>query len=1068
MITVGDIVRAKLLSPDRVASTYGAHPSSRANKNVIRMDAVSSAEGGVVDRARTRKLGFREAVVNRRKCRSWRPLPWAAVLALIATAPTFAQTQTASDKAEPIQEVIVTGSRIPQPNMTATSPIQVVTSQEIKQQGYTDAIDLLNSLPQNFQQSAVDLSNTSNPLGAAGGITTADLRGLGPQRTLVLVDGRRLGPGDPNTLNPNPAPDLDQIPVSLIERVDVVTGGASAVYGSDAIAGVVNFIMKKNFEGIEVNGQLGVDQHSNHSDYAQNLATAGGFPTATGSTHDGQSKDFSLLMGTNIADGKGNITAYLEYRHALPVFNKNRDFAACEIQVNSDSAGNPTPNHCIGSPNSNIFIPSDGNPYSVVGNQLLPYPQAGSSPPPEFNSNAYLSLSREDERYNAGFMSHIDINDSVKPYMDFSFMNDKSTTETAPSGLFFPGGNATTASLPGVGGQNYTNCSNPLLSAQELALLCASPITVNGQPQGVVDIGRRNIEGGPRIAYNEHTNYRVVVGLKGEPLPGWSYDAYGQYYYTTLFNANNGYVDYAKVDNALQVGGTAADPVCLSGSPCVPYNIWTQGGVTPAQTAYLQSPGTGYGSVTERILHGDVTGDLGQYGVKSPLASDGLGVNVGFEHRSDTLAWDPDEGELAGNLAGFSGAVVPIHAGYNVSEGFAEARLPIASNLPFVRDLNFDAGYRYSKYSTAGHTNAYKFEVQYAPIDDARLRASFERAIRAPNLIELFNPPSYGQQGFLGVDPCAGASPTASFAQCANTGVTAAQYGHIPQCAAGQCGQILGGNEALKPEVANTYDIGLTLNPTMLPGFTASVDYYNIDIKNEISTIPGAYLFNQCLNSGQFCNDVVRSTISGALTGATVAGGGYIVQTSQNIAEVIFRGIDVQGAYRYALPGPWGSIAANFNGSYLLKSITTPAPGLHGFDCAGLFGPNCFITINPKWRHNMRVSWDTPFRTVFSVQWRFIGKVGLDNNDPDPSLFGGSLGGIDPYNAHLPNMSYIDLSAIYSVTDRISVRAGVNNVLDKDPPLIPAAYINGAGSANAYPTYDLVGRQVFVGFTAKF
>jgi iron complex outermembrane receptor protein len=415
---------------------------------------------------------------------------------------------------------------------------------------------------------------------------------------------------------------------------------------------------------------------------------------------------------------------------------------------------------------------------------------------------------------------------------------------------------------------------------------------------------------------------------------------------------------------------------------------------------------------------------------------------------------------------------VPIDAGYNVSEGFIEARAPIAQDKPWAKEISVDGGYRYSKYSTAGHTNAYKFEVQYAPLDDVRFRGSFERAIRAPNLIDLYTPPQYGQQGFFGVDPCAGANPSASLAQCENTGVTPAQYGNITQCAAGQCGQITGGNTALKPEVANTYAVGLTLTPTMLHGFTASFDLFNIDLKNEINVTPGAYLFNQCLDTGDptFCSQVVRNHVNGALTGATVAGGGYIVQTSQNIAEAIFRGIDVQMGYKYTLPGIWGALSTTFSGSYLLKSTTTPAPGQHTFDCAGLFGPNCNTTINPRWRHNMRVNWETPLHVILSAQWRFIGKVGVDNNDPDPSLFGSStrLGTADPYNSGLPNISYIDLSAIYAVTEGISLRAGVNNVLDKDPPLAAAAYIGGAGTANALPSYDLVGRQAFVGFTAKF
>src|SRR3977135_4444844 len=281
-----------------------------------------------------------------------RLLQLATVLSLVAAAPLYAQAPTAAAaQTPPPEEVIITGSRIPQPNLTSTSPMQVVTSQEIRQQGYTDAIDVLNTLPQNFQGAATDFSNNTNPLISAGGLSTADLRGLGPQRTLVLVDGRRLGPGDPNTLNPNPAPDLDQIAVSLIDRIDIVTGGASAVYGSDAIAGVVNFIMKKNFEGIQIDGQWGVNQHSNHNDYMQNLAIQAGFPTDTSSELDGQSRNFSILAGTNVADGKGNITAYLEYRRANPVFAPARDFAACELANNSDAAGNPLPNHCIGTQN---------------------------------------------------------------------------------------------------------------------------------------------------------------------------------------------------------------------------------------------------------------------------------------------------------------------------------------------------------------------------------------------------------------------------------------------------------------------------------------------------------------------------------------------------------------------------------------------------------------------------------------------------------------------------------------------------------------------------------------------
>src|SRR5580700_3417286 len=192
---------------------------------------------------------------------------WLGSVATLLSLPAQAQVATTTPETENaplLEQVIITGSRIPvSSNLSSTSPIQAVSSQEIDMEGHSDTTDVLNALPQNVMNAAVDFGNHSNPLAETGGIATVDLRGLGPQRTLVLVDGRRLGVGDASTLNPNPAPDLNQIPSQLVERVDIVTGGASAVYGSDAIAGVVNFVMKHNFQGIEIDGQAGVDEHSN-------------------------------------------------------------------------------------------------------------------------------------------------------------------------------------------------------------------------------------------------------------------------------------------------------------------------------------------------------------------------------------------------------------------------------------------------------------------------------------------------------------------------------------------------------------------------------------------------------------------------------------------------------------------------------------------------------------------------------------------------------------------------------------------------------------------------------------
>ena len=985
-----------------------------------------------------------------------------------------AAANAAADEEQPaLQEVIITGSRIPvPPTVTATSPITVVTGQDIALQGRTDMSDLLNSLPQTTINSNTDFGNTSNPLSAPGGTTTVDLRGLGPQRTLVLVNGRRLGNGDPNTTNQNPAPDIDQVPVALIERVDVVTGGASAVYGSDAMAGVVNFIMRRNFQGVEVDGQYGFNQHSNHDSFIQNQEAITGTTPPTGSTRNGYKRDLSLILGTNTNDGAGNVTGYFVYHHEDGVPGSLYDFADCLYLAHTG---------CSDSANSNEFsVAGTQTRFSVVGNQFLPYPQANSVPPPTFNSSAYEYQQREDDRYQGGVLAHLDVYDYFKPYLEFGFMNDRTTQLIAPSGLF-SGGN------PFSPDQSYqVNCTNPLLSAQQLGVLqsqgaCLGTPAQLATENASLNIGRRNIEGGGRNAYYEHTNYRVVAGAGGTFADAWTYDAYAQYYYTTLFNSNTNYLNYSNIDNALQVTGTPANPVCISKGNCVPYNIFTQGAVTPAQLAYLYAPGTAYGNNTEKIEHGDVTGELGQYGITSPWAHDGVAINIGAEHRVEGLSFAPDAAELTGELAGFSGATVAINNSYHVSEAFTEFRVPLLQDQAWAQDLSTDVGYRYSNYSTAGVTNTYKFEVQYAPVADLRLRGSFDRAVRAPNLIELYNPQSYGNQSQLGTDPCAptissttGAltPATASLAQCEHTGVTAAQYGNggttntISQCVANQCGQVISGNSHLQPEVARTWSIGASFTPVALPGLYATLDYYHIAITGEISQIPANYLFDQCLDTGNAfdCSQVAR-TPAGALHGATVAGGGYIFQSDFNAGAALVSGIDLGLGYRYALPAGWGTLSANMNGAWLQHDIFTPYPGAVSYDCAGLFGVTCNNGAHPTWRHLALVSWDTPWRFMLSAHWRYIGGTSFDNNSSNPSLAGAELHKYDPTYGHIASYSYLDLTATVHVVKGVDIRLGVNNVFDKDPPLLPSQATNETQN-NTYPTYDTLGRELFVAFTA--
>jgi iron complex outermembrane recepter protein len=998
-------------------------------------------------------------------------------LLLAQAVPASAQQEIpAPAESQPLQEIIVTGSRIAAPNEVSTSPIQVLSSKYIEVSGKTDITDIISLLPQNFTNDlGQDLGNGTSGLSTAGGVATADLRGIGPQRTLVLVDGRRLGVGSPQTAIAPPAPDLDQIPAGLVERVEVVTGGASAAYGSDAIAGVVNFIMKKNFEGFQVDGQLGENWHDNGNTYLQGLVRQfdNAIP-AIGTAKDGRNRTFDMLMGTNFADGKGNVTAYLSFRHADPVVSSQRDFGGCQLFPVTDNNGNVTGTVCNGSSNSNYFRPvtgpNAGTAYAVSGTSFVPWGTVPTSPPAAFNSQPYIYMTREDDRYNAAVLAHQEITDWFKPYAEFYFMDDKSHQVIAPAALFRDANPLDPTGL----GDYFINCSNPLLSAQQKGTLCTpAQITADtanpGSATAQVRIGRRNVEGGGRFSDYNHENYRAVFGAQGDFAEAWNYDIYGQYSYTTFFGSNNKYESFANIDNALLATGTAANPKCIGNNRgCIPYNIFSDGGVTAAQLNYLYLTGTNSGTAQLRTIHADVTGKLGTYGVKSPVANEGVGVNIGFEHRNDHEIYTPDAVSQSGLLSGSGGAQVPLDASESVKEEFLEIRAPLVQDHTGAKDLLFDTGYRRSDYSITGVTNTYKFEVQYAPIEDYRLRVSYDRAVRAPSIVELFNAPNVNTVAAF-PDPCA-PPITFTLAQCLNTGATAAQYnsGSIPQGTAGQLSQETRGNRALRPERADTYTFGLNFTPSQLPHFTGSIDYYHIRVKDEVNVIPLNVIMNTCANTGDptFCSQIVRTPGSGGLVGNDPATGGFIVQKNFNIGTALVSGIDLQLAYRLDLPPGFGGLQFEMNGAYLQHQETTPLPGQHTYDCAGLFGFTC-QTVNPRWHHIFRTTWQMPWDVSASMSWRYLSKVSQDNNTADPTLHFSSWGAYDYFNATIPSFSYLDLEATWNVNKILQLRAGANNILDKDPPVINSALVAN-GAANTYSVYDMLGRQLFVAFRARF
>jgi outer membrane receptor protein involved in Fe transport len=995
---------------------------------------------------------------------------------LAEAVPGSAQRATlAPENSRPLQEIIVTGSRIAAPNEVSTSPIQVVSAKSIQVSGKTDITDIISQLPQVITNDlGQDLGNGTSGLSTAGGVATADLRGLGPGRTLVLIDGRRLGVGSPNTAITQPAPDLDQIPAGLVDRVEVVTGGASAAYGSDAIAGVVNFIMKRDFEGFQVDGQVGENWHDNGDTFMQGLVRQFGDTPPTDTARDGRNRTFGMLMGANFADGKGNVTAYLSYHHADPIESSQRDYGACELDPIQDAHHDVIGVACGGSSNSNFFKPvtgpDAGTAYSVNGHSFVPWGTLATMPPSAYNSQANISLTREDNRYNAAIMAHGEITGFFQPYAEFFFMDDKTRQQAAPAALFQ---NANPLDPTGAG-DYYINCSNPLLSAQQQTILCtpaqiAADKATPGSATAQVNIGRRNIEGGVRYTDFEHTNYRAVFGAAGEFADAWNYDAYGQYFYTAFFSSNQKYLNFQSITNALLVTGTAGNPRCIGAARgCVPYSIFSDGGVTQQQLKYLYELGTAQGASTLRTLHTDITGRLEEYGVVSPLAAQGVGVNIGFEHRNDHERLQPDAAEESGLLSGFGSAVAPIDNNISVAEEFVELRAPLVENKPGTKELLFDTGYRRSDYSTIGVTGTYKFELQYAPIADYRIRASYDRAIRAPSVAEAFTPPIVGITTVV-PDPCA-PPITYTFLQCKRTGVTIAQYnsGSIPQGTAAQLSEETSGNPNLRPEQADTYTFGVNFAPRWIPHLTGSIDYYHIQIKDEIGVIPYLLVLSNCADTGNplYCDQIVRQPKTGSLNGNSVSGGGYVIQENYNLGTAVNSGVDVQLNYKLKLPAGFGDVLFGLNGTYLLHNETTPLPGSRTYDCAGLFGFTC-QTINPRWRHLLRTTWQTPWHVSASLTWRYIGAVSQDNDSSDPTLHFVTFNGYDYLNARIPAFNYLDLEATWNVNGIMQIRAGANNLLDKDPPLVNTDIVAG-GAANTYSTYDLFGRQLFLAFTAKF
>jgi iron complex outermembrane receptor protein len=1014
---------------------------------------------------------------------------------------SVAQAQEApAAKSAVIEEVVVTGSRIATPNLDAISPVTAVTGAEIKDQGVSRVEDLLNSLPQVVADQGSGISMGTN------GIATVNLRGLGQQRTLVLINGRRVMGGDPGAnLGANPsfasAADLNQIPVALIERVDVLTGGASSTYGADAVGGVVNFVMNDHFEGVRVDVNGSIANHSNHKAWIDSLLVKRGFAPVTGSNWDANSKDMTMILGHNFAEGAGNLEAYAGYRRASPATADRRDFATCVLSNGGPASGSGVagPYSCFGSSNSApalFFSNADGSALQIspTGDVVGRYQR--------FNYAASHYLQRQDERYTAGLFGKLKFNDHAEAYTEFTFMDDNTRGNYAPAGAFLgsrspaidassgqPDGNLTVNCGAQIGGNAapYGNPGmNPFLTQNFYNAVCNFPaynfnpagtpgpayqILPNGDAQ--LTLGRRNIEGGPRQENYNHTEYRGILGARGELARDWNYDVYGLFGNNRSSDFHNNDTSTVRIQNALLA---VRDPVtgnivCRGGEPgCIPWNIWNPASPVSAANAlaYISVPGEFNASEDENVVSGYVSGDLTKSGIKTPWADDGLKVVFGSEFRREALATRPDGEFQAADLAGIGSPVPPVNASFHVWEAFTEERLPLVRNAPFAKTLDFETGYRYSSYSLGFSTNTYKFGLEWAPVSDVRLRGSYNRAVRAPNIQELYQPTHVGLD--TGTDVCA---PGTSFtvAQCALTGLSPAQYGSgvLTSPAAQYNGQV-GGNANLKPEVGKTTNVGLVITPSFLPGFSSTIDYTDIKITNLINSYGPNVIQQNCITTGLslWCGLIHRNA-AGSLWSSEQ---GYTIDGLLNEGGLENKGLDLGLAYRVDL-GRAGRLRSRFDGGYLLKLLFTPAAA-SSFDCRGKFGPDC-VPATPKWRHRLALDWDTPVSGLSAgLTWRYFGSTSntlIDPSVPPDYLGPGFVVNGPPLDARLPAISYLDLRASYT-WNKVTIRAGIDNVLDKDPPLFDTQNSGGnsiyAESNTFSGMYDVLGRVLFLNFTVDF
>ena len=965
-----------------------------------------------------------------------------------------------------VEEVVVTGTRIADPNVTSSSQITSIDGEELLVRGITRVEDYLNDLPQISPGQSITNSN------GASGTATANLRNLGCSRTLVLMNGRRMVSG---TTGGGNCADLNTVPTLLLDKVEVLTGGASSVYGSDAVAGVVNFILDDEFVGMKSSFYHGFYQHKNDNSSLRDLVASYDYALAPKDVTTGDTEKVSVAFGGEIDGGKGHITAFMEHTDTKPILQGEYDISACALRSGFSGCGGSStipPGRWadFGGYSAGGFVNVDptitGVDFKVLGNEFVP--RAGQA----YNYNPTNFFQRPDDRFNSGFFGKYEVSDNAEVYVDMTYMKSESNAQIAYSGTF---GNIT--ALP---------CYNAFLSEQQYNAACGDWTGMGGDhapdfTSGAAALAylanldlavgdgsilgykaplyslKRNVEGNPRQSIFAYKSFTQTVGVRGDINDNWSYDAY---YQTSNVVYNNEYrndLSVTAINRAVDVVSVNGVPTCVSAlngtdSTCVPYNLF-QGGLPGDQgiqgvidggqelQSYIANSTYINGDGEQTTFTAYVTGDTG-YSI--PGAPGNVSVVAGFESRELSSDFRPDLPSRTGDRSGSGGATLPLGGTYDVDEFFVELGIPVTDTV------SMDAGFRSADYSTGNDTTAMKLGAFWTVNDKVSVRGSFQTSQRHANLAELYQGIGQGLVDLdydpCGIDPDTGAAPIATQEQCLNTGLPANLYGTDLKSPADQYNIQTGGNPNVNPEESESITIGVVLNP--MDGLTLTVDYFDITVEDGIGTVSPKTALDKCIETGAaaFCNLINRNPVNGSLW----LTGGYISAQITNISEEQTSGIDV--IFDYSVDTNWGPLVVSGVTTLLDSYDIIELPGEAAIGCSGNWGGSCGKNPMPEVMGSYTVGLTTEFDTDVILGVRYLGETDdLNANDID----------FDAY-------TYLDATAIYSVNDNMSVTLGVSNLLDKEP-----GYTSDAGTApgngNTFPGYfDAFGRHIHVSINYSY